>query len=415
MTNRTAVVADRLIDTVRGEVVVDRAVIVEDDRVADVIPAPDVPEGPRRIDLPGHTVLPGLLDMHSHLAGPEEEGQGYAGLVQHSGAHDAIWGVRNARLVLEAGFTTVRDVGSFRAFTDVAIRMGIDAGWFKGPRMLCAGAYVTCPGGGGDLTGLAVDVDEVVPAELRFGVTSGADQMRANVRRILARGADFIKMLATGAVLTSGTNPGAPELTEDEIRAGVEVCEENGTFVAAHAHGPEGIKRASRAGVRSVEHASLIDDESLALVIDNGTYLVIDISDGDHMEEQGPALGYTDEVMRKVRWTNEVSRSMFGKAVAAGAKIANGSDTGIAPFGTEAKNLTCYVRFGMTPIQAIQAATTVAAEMIGWQDRVGQLSAGRYADLIAVPADPTADITTLESVPFVMKGGEVVKDIRPAA
>ena len=412
MTERIALLPDRIIDTDAGTVSTDRAVLVEDDRIADVVATADVPDGPRRVDLAGHTLLPGLMDMHAHLAGEEEHGQGYASLVMRNGAQEAIAGVRNARLILEAGFTTVRDVGSFRAFTDVAIREGIEAGWFPGPRMLCAGAYVTCPGGGGDITGLAVDLDGIVPAELRFGVTSGADQMRANVRRIIARGADLIKIIATGAVLTSGTNPGAPEFTEDEIRAAVEECDLLGAHVAAHAHGPEGIMRASRAGVRSVEHASLIDDEALALVVDRGTYLVIDISDGDHMEEEGPKLGYTDEVMRKVRWTNEVSRSMFGKAVAAGAKIANGSDTGIAPFGTEAKNLTCYVRFGMTPMQAIRSATTVAAEMVGWQDRVGALRAGLLADAIAVPGDPTGDITLLESVPFVMKGGVVVKDTR---
>jgi len=412
MTERIALLPDRIIDTDAGSVVTDRAVLIEDDRIADVLAAADVPDGPRRIDLSGHTLLPGLLDMHAHLAGEEEHGQGYAALVMRNGAQEAIAGVRNARLILEAGFTTVRDVGSFRAFTDVAIREGIEAGWFPGPRMLCAGAYVTCPGGGGDITGLAVDVDGIVPAELRFGVTSGVDQMRANVRRIIARGADLIKIIATGAVLTSGTNPGAPEFTEDELRAAVEECDLLGAHVAAHAHGPEGIMRASRAGVRSVEHASLIDDEALALVVENGTYLLVDISDGDHMEEEGPALGYTDEVMRKVRWTNEVSRSMFGKAVAAGAKIANGSDTGIAPFGTEAKNLTCYVRFGMTPMQAIRSATAVAAEMVGWQDRVGALRAGLFADAIAVAGDPTEDITVLESVPFVMKGGAVVKDSR---
>jgi imidazolonepropionase-like amidohydrolase len=412
MTERIALLPDRIIDTDAGSVVTDRAVLIEDDRIADVVAGADVPDGPRRIDLSGHTLLPGLLDMHSHLAGEEEHGQGYAALVMRNGAQEAIAGVRNARLILEAGFTTVRDVGSFRAFTDVAIREGIEAGWFPGPRMLCAGAYVTCPGGGGDITGLAVDVDGIVPAELRFGVTSGVDQMRANVRRIIARGADLIKIIATGAVLTTGTNPGAPEFTEDELRTAVEECDLLGAHVAAHAHGPEGIMRASRAGVRSVEHASLIDDEALALVVDRGTYLVIDISDGDHMEEEGPKLGYTDEVMQKVRWTNEVSRSMFGKAVAAGAKIANGSDTGIAPFGTEAKNLTCYVRFGMTPMQAIRSATSVAAEMIRWQDRVGSLRAGLFADAIAVPGDPTDDIALLEAVPFVMKGGEVVKDTR---
>jgi len=412
MTERLALLPERIVDTDRGEVLTDRAVLVEDDRIAAIVAAADVPEGPRRIELPGHTLLPGLMDLHSHLAGGEEEGQGYASLVMRSGAQDAIIGVRNARLVLEAGFTTVRDVGSFRAFTDVAIREGIESGWFPGPRMLCAGAYVTCPGGGGDLTGLAVDVDAVVPRELRYGVTSGVDQMRANVRQIIGRGADFIKVLATGAVLTSGTNPGAPEFTEDELRAAVEECELLGTFVAAHAHGSVGIGRAVRAGVRSIEHASLIDDEALALVVEHGTYLVIDISDGDWMQEQGPALGYSDEVMRKVRWTNDVSRAMFGKAVAAGAKIANGSDTGIAPFGTEAKNLTCYVRFGMTPMQAIRSATSVAAELIHWQDRAGRVAPGLFADLIAVPGDPTDDITLLETVPFVMKGGQVVKDAR---
>jgi imidazolonepropionase-like amidohydrolase len=412
MTERIALLPDRIIDTDAGAPMADRAVLIEDDRIADVVATADVPDGPRRIDLPGHTLLPGLMDMHAHLAGEEEHGQGYASLAMRNGAQEAIAGVRNARLILEAGFTTVRDVGSFRAFTDVAIREGIEAGWFPGPRMLCAGAYITCPGGGGDITGLAVDMDGIVPAELRFGVTSGVDQMRANVRRIIARGADLIKIIATGAVLTSGTNPGAPEFTEDELRAAVEECDLLGAHVAAHAHGPEGIMRASRAGVRSVEHASLIDDEALALVVDRGTYLVIDISDGDHMEEEGPKLGYTDEVMRKVRWTNEVSRSMFGKAVAAGAKIANGSDTGIAPFGTEAKNLSCYVRFGMTPMQAIRSATAVAAEMVGWQDRVGALRAGLFADAIAVAGDPTEDITVLESVPFVMKGGAVVKDTR---
>jgi imidazolonepropionase-like amidohydrolase len=411
---RLVLVPDRLLDVHAGEVLADRAVVVDGERIADVIAASAVPDGPRRIDLPGATLLPGLLDMHSHLAGAEEAGQGYASLVTSSGAHDAIWGVRNAGLIVNAGFTTVRDVGSFRAFSDVEIRRGIEHGWFPGPRMLCAGAYVTVPGGSGDITGLAVDVDAVVPSELRYGVTVGADQMRANVRRILARGADFIKVLATGAVLTSGTNPGAPEFTEEELRAAVETCEDYGTHVAAHAHGPVGITRAVRAGVRSIEHASLIDDDALALVVEHGTYLVIDISDGDHMIEQGPALGYTDEVLRKVEWTNEVSRAMFGKAVAAGAKIANGSDTGIAPFGTEAKNLTCYVRFGMTPMQAIQSATTVAAEMIRWEDRVGAVEPGLFADLIAVPGDPTEDITALERVAFVMKGGAIVRDDRPA-
>ncbi|MEX0983503.1 MAG: amidohydrolase family protein [Actinomycetota bacterium] len=412
---RAVLIPDQVVDVRAGELLTGRAVLIEGDTIVSMMPVADVPDGPRRIDLAGHTLMPGLLDLHVHLAGEEEAGQGYASLVMRSGAQDAIVGVRNARLVLEAGFTTVRDVGSFRAFTDVALRDGIDNGWFPGPRMLCAGAYVTCPGGGGDLTGLAPDVDIVVPRELRFGVTVGVDQMRANVRQILRYGADFIKVIATGAVLTSGTDPGTPEFTEDELRAAVEECALRGTFVAAHAHGPEGIKRSVRAGVRSVEHASLMDEDALALVLEHGTYLVIDIADGDWMMERGPSLGYTDEVMRKVEWTNEVSRAMFGKAVAAGAKIANGSDAGIAEFGSEAKNLSAYVRHGMTPMQAISSATIVAAELIGWQDKVGTVKAGSYADLIAVAGDPTHDIAVLESVPFVMKGGAVIKDDRPAS
>ena len=214
-------VPDRLFDSVAGESVPDRAVVVDGERIEAVLPAADTPAGPRRIDLPGHTLLPGLMDMHAHLAGEIDSGQGYASLVMSTGARDALAGVKNARDTLHAGFTTIRDIGSFRAFTDVALRGAIEAGWIEGPRMLCAGAYITCPGGGGDLTGLAVDVDAVVPRELRFGVTSGVDQMRANVRQILRYGADFIKVIATGAVLTSGTNPGLPEFTEDEIRAAV--------------------------------------------------------------------------------------------------------------------------------------------------------------------------------------------------
>ncbi|MDH5314704.1 MAG: amidohydrolase family protein, partial [Actinomycetota bacterium] len=274
MSERIVIMADRLIDTHRGEVLTGRSVVVDGDRIADVVATSDAPGDARRIDLAGHTVLPGLMDMHSHLVGEDDSGQGYARLVMRSSAQEAIVGVHNARSTLEAGFTTVRDIGTFRAFVDVALREGIDAGWFPGPRMMCAGAYVTTPGGAGDLTGLAVDVDEVVPRDLRFGVTSGVDQMRSTVRQVLRYGADFIKVLATGAVLTSGTRPGMPEFTEDELRAAVEEAEAAGTFVAAHAHGAEGIKRAVRAGVRSIEHGSLMDDEAIDMMAERGTYLV---------------------------------------------------------------------------------------------------------------------------------------------
>lgn len=412
MSERRVLLPDRLIDTEAGEVRTGVAVVVEDDRIVGVVPAAEAPSEAERVDLAGHTLLPGLMDMHSHLIGEIDDGRGYASLVMRTGAQEAFTGVRNAKATLHAGFTAVRDVGTFRAFTDVALRDAIEAGWVEGPRMRCAGAYVTCPGGGGDLTGLAPDVDAVLPRELRFGVTSGVDQMRANVRQILRYGADFIKVIATGAVLTSGTNPGMPEFTENELRAAVEETALADTFVAAHAHSAEGIRRAVRAGVRSIEHGSLMDDEAIELMASAGTFLVADIYDGDWMMEKGPAMGYSDEVLRKTEWTNEVQREGFTKCVKAGVKIAHGTDSGIAPHGMEAKNITMYVKFGMTPMQAIQSATWVGAELLGWQDRVGAPKAGLYADLIAVPGDPTDDITLLEDVPFVMKGGAVVKDTR---
>jgi len=411
MSERVVLVPDRLIDTRAGEVLTGRAVIVDGERVVDVVAVSDVPDDALRIDLAGHTLLPGLMDMHSHLIGPDDTGQGYAQLVMRSGAQDAVIGVLNARLTLEAGFTTVRDVGTFRAFVDVALKEGIDAGWFPGPRMMCAGAYVTTPGGAGDLTGLAVDVDEVVPRELRFGVTSGVDQMRSNVRQILRYGADFIKVLATGAVLTSGTNPGMPELTEDELRAAVEEAEGAGTFVAAHAHGAEGIKRAVRAGVRSIEHGSLMDDEAIELMAERGTYLVADMYDGDYMLEVGPSIGYTDEVIEKVHLTNDTQREGFTKCVKAGVRLAFGTDSGVIPHDVLARQFPYYVRYGLTPMQAIQSATRWAAELMRWEDRVGTIAAGLFADMIAVPGDPIDDLSLLEQVPFVMKGGEVFKSV----
>jgi imidazolonepropionase-like amidohydrolase len=405
-----------LIDTERGETRRDQLLTIEGERIVAVEPdAGDPPGNGTVLDLRSMTVLPGLMDMHAHLIGELESGRGYAELVMRSGAQEALTGVRNARATLHAGFTTVRDVGTFRAFVDVALRDAIEGGWVEGPRMVCAGAYVTCPGGGGDVTGLAPDVDAVVPKDLRFGVTSGVDQMRANVRQILRYGADFIKVIATGAVLTEGTDPGLPEFTEDELRAAVEECELAGTFVAAHAHGAEGIKRAVRAGARSIEHGCLADDEAIDLMAERGTYLVADMYDGDWMVEKGPELGYSDEVMRKTIWTNETQRAVFTKCVKAGVKIAHGTDSGIAPHGLEAKNLSMYVRFGQTPMQAIQSATVTSAELLGWQDRVGAAKPGLLADLIAVAGDPTDDIALLEDLAFVMKGGAVVKDDRGVA
>jgi imidazolonepropionase-like amidohydrolase len=334
-----------------------------------------------------------------------DTGQGFAALVMRNAAQDALIGVKHAAATIEAGFTTVRDVGTFRAFIDVALKEAIDGGWVTGPRMMVAGAYVTCPGGGGDITGLAVDVDAVLPHEFRFGVTSGSDQMRSNVRQILRYGADFIKVLATGAVLTSGTNPGAPEFTEDELRAAVETAADAGTHVAAHAHGTEGIKRAVRAGVRSIEHGSLLDDAAIELMVEHGAYLVADLYDGDYIQEVGPSLGYSEEVMRKTELTTEAQREGFEKAIEAGVKIAFGTDSGVYPHGDNAKQFPLYVEYGLTPARTIQSATRWAAELMGWEDRVGAIEPGLYADLVVVEGDPIRDVGLLRNPVGVMKEG----------
>ena len=399
---------DRVFDSTGGRLLEDHVVVVDGDRITAVSPAAAVDE-PITVRLAGYTLLPGLIDVHTHLAIPLDDGQGFAGVVKRTGAQDALIGVKHARETLEAGFTTVRDVGPWRAFTDLALRDAIDAEWVAGPRMACAGAFVTCPGGGGDITGLAVDVDEVLPRELRFGVTSGVDQMRATVRQILRYGAEFIKVLATGAVLTAGTKPGAPEFTEKELRAAVETASEAGSYVAAHAHGAEGIKRAVRAGVRSIEHGSMLDDEAIDLMVSHGTYLMADLYDGDYILETGPKLGYSEEVLAKTRQTTDVQRIGFSRAVEAGVHIAFGSDAGVFPHGTQGRQFSYYVQYGLTPAQAIQSATRWAAELMGWSDRVGSLIPGAFADLIGVEGNPLDDVGLLEDVELVMQGGAWVK------
>jgi len=401
----TRIRARQLVDVVAGEVLRDQLLVVRGERIESVVRDDGEPVD---VDLSNHTVLPGLIDCHAHLIGEVESGHGYAALVQRTGAQEALSGVRNARDTIMAGFTSVRDVGTFRAFVDVALRDAIEAGDVLGPRMLCAGAYVTSSGGGGDVTGLAPDVDALVPRDLRFGVANSPDEVRKVVREILHGGADFIKVIATGAVLTEGTVPSAPEFSEAEIRAAVEEAALYETHVAAHAHGTEGIKRAVRAGVRSIEHGSLMDDESIALMAEHGTFLVADVWMGDWSIEQGEREGWSPDVMRKLRETTDVQREGFAKAVEAGVRIAFGTDSGTYPHGMNAKQFASMVKYGMTPVEAIRSATVVAAELLGWSDRVGALEPGLFADLIAVEGNVMNDVDLLTDVAFVMKGGRVV-------
>jgi imidazolonepropionase-like amidohydrolase len=399
-----------VLDVVSGSLLADRAVVVDGERVAAVVAAADAPaEGARLVDLPGETLLPGLVDCHAHLVGEVERGHGYAELLCRSAAQEALVGVRNARDTLAAGFTTVRDVGTFRAFVDVDLRDAIDAGWIEGPRMRVAGAYVTSSGGGGDVTGLTPDADATVPADLRVGVADSADEVRRAVRRIIHGGADLVKVIATGAVLTSGGKPEAPEFSEAEIRAAVEEAALYGADVAAHAHGAEGIKRAVRAGVRSIEHGSLIDDEAIDLMAEAGTYLVADVYNGDYIAARGAEEEWDDEVLRKNEQTTLAQREGFAGAVKAGVRIAYGTDSGVYPHGLNARQFAYQVQWGQTALDAIRSATLSAAELLRWDDRIGRIEPGCWADLIAVSGDPLADVRLLEEVSFVMKGGRVVR------
>jgi imidazolonepropionase-like amidohydrolase len=403
--DRLAIRAGRLVDVDRGEVRRDQMVLIRLGKIEAIQPASAaLPSGIQVVDLSRYTVLPGLIDCHSHLIG-EAAAADVLQPLERSEAQEAFSGVRNARATLLAGFTTVRDVGTYRAFVDVALRDAIDDGTVTGPRMKVAGAYVTVSTGAGELVGAAPDV--TIPASFRFGVANSVDQVRERVRAILNGGADFIKILATGAVFTRGTKPGVSEFTEEQIRAAVDQAAEYGTFVAAHAHGAEGVKRAVRAGVRSIEHGSLMDDEAIALMKQRGAWLVADIWNGDYTDSVGRAERWPEDILRKNTETTEIQRTGFRKAVGAGVKIAYGTDSGIYPHGLNAMQLPYMVKYGMTPMQAIRSATISAAQLMMWQDSVGSITPGKYADIIAVEGDALADLRSFRKVAFVMKGGVI--------
>ncbi len=399
-----------LLDVEAGTVVADRVIHVGfDGRINAIGGAGDsAPDDAVVVDLGDLTVLPGLIDVHTHLVGDVQT----AGVpaTTTSAAEEILIGVRNAATTIRAGFTTVRDVGSFRAFTDCALRDAIDRGDIVGPRMQCAGAYITAPWGGGDVVGLAHDI--VLPEDLRFGVVRSVDEVRERVRRLLIGGATMIKCIGTGAVLTRGGLPGAPELSEAEIRAAVEEAGWYGTHVAVHAHGAEGAKRAIRAGARSLEHGSYLDEEAIAMLADTGTFFGVDLYDGEWALGPDGPTDWPSETMRKLRESQVAAEAVVAKAIGRGVRIAFGTDSGVYPHGLNARQLASYVRAGMSPLAAIKSATTTAAELMGWSDRVGSLRPAHFADLVAVSGDPLTDVTELERPVAVAKGGVLVRDER---
>ena len=397
--------AGSLVDPERGVVLRDQLIKVVDGRIVAVGPWGKGAAGPV-VDWSGYQVLPGLIDMHVHLADTEQSNN-VAEPLLHSTEDIAYIGARHARETLMAGFTSVHDVGCFRAYADVALRDAINRGDVIGPRMSAVGAYITIPGGGGEVTGFAPDVK--VPDDMRVGVVTDPNDVRLKVNALFQHGADSIKLIATGAVLAEGTEPGQQELSEAEMHAAVVAAAEHGGWVTAHAHGAEGIKAAIRAGVKAIEHASLIDDEGIAMAKAKGVALDMDIYNGDYIEEFGTKSGWPAGYLRKNRETTDEQRDGFRKAVKAGVKLTFGTDAGVYPHGWNARQFKYMVRYGMTPMQAIQAATVSSASLLGWSKDVGAVSPGHYADLIAVKGDALADITVLEQVSGVMKGGEVVK------
>lgn len=398
--------AGHLVDTELGRTLDDQIVKVVDGRVAAVGPWHGAPADGALVDWSAYTVLPGLIDCHTHLTDGSDEGDPIAPL-RSTAAESVLRGVATAKVELLSGFTSVRDVGVYRGLTDVALRNAIDSGKVEGPRMIVAGAYITIPGGGGAVTGFSPDVQ--IPEDMKYGYVRNADETRAKVDFLFAHGADFIKLIATGAVLAVGSEPGALELTPAEMQAACDEAKLHGSYCIAHAHGAEGIKAAIRAGVRSIEHASLIDDEGIAMAKKAGVWLDMDIYDGDWIAVEGAKSGMPEEYLRKNRETTDEQRAGFAKAVKAGVKLSFGTDAGVYQYGLGARQFAYMVRYGMTPMQAIQAATTVSAALIRRSSEVGALSPGHYGDMIAVAGDPTQNIRLLEDVKGVIKGGEVMK------
>ena len=399
----TVVTADRMLDVVNGRYVDRPAILIGDDghiQQVGTLAAMQLPAGTKHVDLPGETLLPGLIDMHVHLTSLAEIG-GYQGLKYTDNFWTAV-GVPNAKTTLNAGFTTVRNVGS-SDFADVALQQAIDGGWIQGPRIVPATYAIGATGGHCDDTGLPPYYDKKADS-----VISGPEGAREKVRWLHKYGAEVIKICATGGVFSLGDSVGAQQLSLEEMKAIADEAHMLGLRVAAHAHGDAGIHDAILAGIDTIEHASLASDATLALAKQHGTWFDMDIYNDDYILATGTANGTEQESIDKERAIGLKQRQTFQRAVRAGVKMLFGTDAGVYPHGDNGKQFAKMVQWGMTPIQAIRAATTSASEALGRAD-VGTIAPGAYGDIIAVRGDPLQNVAVLEHVDAVIKGGQLVK------
>src|ERR1700681_1528484 len=398
-----AIRCGKLLDVRAGRVLADQLIVFDGTgTITAVGPASSTAlSGIAPLDLSAATCLPGLIDVHTHLTG-DPSSSGYQGL-GISVPREAITGAKNARMTVHAGFTTVRNVGAGN-YTDVALRDGINAGDVEGPRMRVSGPPLGITGGHCDNNLLPFEFHHIAE-----GVADGPWAARAKVRETVKYGADLIKICASGGVLSKGDQPGTPQYTLEEMQAIAEEAHKLGRKVAAHAHGTQSIKDAIRAGIDSIEHSSLIDDEGIALAKQHGPYLVFDIYNDDYILQEGAKAGMLPESIEKEKKIGRLQRENFRHAFQSGAKMAFGTDSGVYPHGDNARQFGKLLEWGMQPLDAIQAATVNAADLLAWADKIGSLETGHYADLVAVTGDPLSDVRALESVKFVMKGGAVIR------
>ena len=404
----TAIKAGRMVDPDAGAVLIDQVILIRDNKIEAVGKALPIPAGANVIDLSSKTVLPGLIDCHTHLADVRNEDDTDPFLnLKKTAAQVAFESVPNPRRFLMTGFTTVRDVGVYRALNDIAMRDAINHGFIVGPRMFVAGAYVTITGGAGAMTGMAPDI--TLPWDLRYGQADSPWEVRQVIRKLAHDGADHIKILSSGAVLTHGSNPKSQEFTLEEIQAAVDEASHFGLRVESHAHSPQGIKNALIAGVASIEHAEMIDDEGMAMAKQKNIYLDMDIYDEECIQEQGRRGHIPPDFLVHDAELGAIQRENFRKAVKAGLKMSFGTDAGVCDYDQSVKQFAMMVKYGMTPMQAVQSATSNAADLLGHSDIVGSIKPGKFADVIAVTGDPLQNVGLLEHVEFVMKDGKVYK------